>query len=159
MGRYARSSFFSFPFRTPLAANTSKLRLFPLGLVPLSDSSLKIQDEAERQLVFTEKFVSISPPLFLITKPYAILAQYKKTRTHQISGVAALNLQRDLWAKFTSKYLHLLVDRILNLPPPASGRGADYPIQNIYHTTLKFTDHAYLARFMRSTHPIAKGAF
>ena len=101
-------------------------------------------------------------PLFLITKPYAILAQYLKTRAHQISGVAALSLQRDLWAEFTAKYLHLLVDRILNLLPPSSrlADGAvEYPIRNIYHTTLKFTDHAYLARFMASTHPIAEGAF
>lgn len=96
--------------------------------------------------------------LGLITKPYVTLTQYLKTRTHQISGVAALNLQRDLWAKFTSKYLHLLVDRILNLPP-SSGADIRYPIKNIYHTTLKFTDHAYLARFMTSTHPIAEGAF
>lgn len=97
-------------------------------------------------------------PFFLITKTYAILSQYSNTRIHQISGLAAANLQRDLWAKFTSKYLHLLVDRILNLPPLADGRD-DYPIQNIYHTTLKFTDHAYLAKFMTSTHPIAEGAF
>jgi hypothetical protein len=56
----------------------------------------------------------------------------------------------------------LLVDRILNLPPPSSrlADGADdYPLQNIYHTTLKFTDHAYLARFMTSAHPLAEGAF
>ena len=31
---------------------------FFLGLVPLSDSSLKIQDETERELVFQDKFVS-----------------------------------------------------------------------------------------------------
>jgi hypothetical protein len=52
MGRYARSS----SFRTLLAAN---IKPFPIGLVPLSDSSLKIQDETERELVFQEKFVSI----------------------------------------------------------------------------------------------------
>ena len=134
--------------RTPLAAKTKPS---PLGLVPSSDSALQIHDETERELVFQEKFVSILP-LFPTTKSYATLSQYSKTRTHQISGEAALNLQRDLWAKFTSKYLHLLVDRILNLPPPSLrlvGGAYDYPIQNIYHTTLKFTDHAYLARFMR----------
>jgi hypothetical protein len=76
--------------------------------------------------------------------------------------MAALNIQRELWAKFTSKYLPLLVDRILDLPPPSSqltGGADEYPIQNIYHTTLKFMDHAYLAKFVTSTRLIAEGAF
>lgn len=110
-----------------------------LGLVPPSDSSLQIQDETERERVFQDKF-------------------YYRTRIHQTSSIAAMDLQRELWAKFTSKYLPLLVDRILDLPPPSSARSfREYPIQNIYHTTLKFTDHAYLAKFMTSTRPIAKG--
>jgi len=112
-----------------------------LGLLPLSNSSLKIEDETKRELLFQDKF-------------------YSKTRIHQISGVAAVNVQHQLWAKFTSKYLPSLVDRILDLPPPSSrlsGGADEYPIQNIYHTTLKFTDHAYLAKFMRSNRPIAEG--
>lgn len=112
--------------------------------------------------MFQDKFVSILPLFHSSNLTLRLLAQYSKTKIHQISSVAALELQRDLWAKFTSKYLHLLVDRILNLPPPSSrmaGRADSYPIQNIYHTTLKFTDHAYLARFMTSTRPMAEGVF
>jgi hypothetical protein len=81
---------------------------------------------------------------------------------HQISGPVAEDIQRTLWAEFTAKYLHLLVDRLLDLPPPgarAQQDGAlDYPIQNIYHTTFKFTDIGYLAKFMLSSHTATKGA-
>ena len=68
--------FFFFHFfshcRSPLAANNTNP--FLLGLVPLSpDSSLKIQDETERELVFQEKFVSILVSIFPhYSKPYAI---------------------------------------------------------------------------------------
>lgn len=87
------------------------------------------------------------------------LTQYYGTRLHQASEEAT---QRVLWAKFTAKYLPSLVDRLLNLPPqgaqtPCHG-AEDYPIQNIYHTTLKFTDPAYLAKFMASSRPIAEGS-
>lgn len=64
-----------------------------------------------------------------------------------------------LWAEFTAKYLPLLVDRILDLPLHGARphEADDYPLQNVYHTTLKFTDHAYLAKFMTSGSTMAEG--
>ena len=62
-----------------------------------------------------------------------------------------------LWATFTAKYLPLLVNRILDLPPHGTRSAEHYGLQNIYHTTLKFTDIAYLAKFMVSNRPAADG--
>lgn len=70
LGLFFFRSFFSH-CRIPLAANNTNP--FLLGLVSLSpDSSLKIQDETERELVFQEKFVSILTLLLHYFKPYAI---------------------------------------------------------------------------------------
>lgn len=55
------------PFIFPSSC-CNNIKPFHLGLVPFADSSssLKIQDETERELVFQEKFVSIiSLTLFL----------------------------------------------------------------------------------------------
>lgn len=104
----------------------------------MSDSSLHIRDEAERELLFRDKF-------------------HHPTRIHQDSGEAALRLQMVLWATFTAKYLPSLVDRILDLPPHSARSVEHYGLQNIYHTALKFVDIAYLAKFMTSGHPIAEG--
>lgn len=77
---------------------------------------------------------------------------------HQDSGDAAVRLQRvSVWATFTAKYLPLLVNRILDLPPHGTRSAEHYGLQNIYHTTLKFTDLAYLAKFMASNCPAANG--
>jgi hypothetical protein len=115
--------------------------------------------------VFQQRFVSMSPHQPLAIQVQAIYVhdlQYGPTKMHQISGPVAEDIQRTLWAEFTAKYLHLLVDRLLDLPPPgarAQQDGAlDYPIQNIYHTTFKFTDIGYLAKFMLSSHTATKGA-
>jgi hypothetical protein len=62
-----------------------------------------------------------------------------------------------LWATFTARYLPSLVDRILDLPPHNTRSVEHYGLQNIYHTTLKFVHIAYLAKFMTSSHPVAKG--
>ena len=86
-----------------------------------------------------------------------ICSQYHNTHIHQNSGEAAVRLQRVLWATFTAKHLPTLVDRILDLPPHDARTAGDYPIRNIYHTTLKFTDIAYLAKFMSSSHKVAEG--
>jgi len=106
------------------------------------DSSLKIQDETQRELLFQQKF-------------------YHNTKIHQATGEVAQNLQMNLWAAFTAKYLPPLVDRILDLPPhgarPLAYGADDYPLQNIYHTTLKFTDPGYLGKFMSSSCTIAEG--
>ena len=90
---------------------------------------------------------------------YTLTVQYRNTHLHEVSGAVAQNIQRDLWAAFTAKYLPSLLDQILDLPPHgARPYGAeDYSLQNIYHTTLKFTDIAYLAKFMPSSRTIAEG--
>jgi hypothetical protein len=110
-----------------------------LGLV---ESSLTIHDETQRGLLFDQKF-------------------YHNTKIHMASGEVAQNIQINLWAAFTAKYLPALVDRILDLPPQgvrSVAYGADdYPLHNIYHTTFKFTDTAYLGKFMSSSCPIAEG--
>jgi hypothetical protein len=111
-----------------------------LGLVPSSEPSLQIGNETERELVFDRRF-------------------YQKTRIHQDLGPDAESLQWALWAEFTAKYLPLLVNRILDLPPHGvRPEGAEcYPIRNIYHTTFKFTHIGYIAKFMSSNHTVAKG--
>jgi hypothetical protein len=141
----------------------SNTRIFRLGLIiPLSDLPPQNYDETERELVFQRNFVSKLLNLST-TKSHAIIRirspWYRNTHLHQASGAVAQNLQRDLWAAFTAKHLPSLVDRILDLPPHgARPYGAeDYPLQNIYHTTLKFTDIAYLAKFMSSSRTIAEG--
>lgn len=129
---------------------------FPLGLNPVSDAYLHIRDETERELVFRERFVSTSPTN--ASKAIRLIySQHNPTRDHQDSGQAAVRLQKVLWATFTAKYLPSLVNRILDLPPHGARSAEHYGIQNIYHTTLKFTDIAYLAKFMTSSSPIAEG--
>jgi hypothetical protein len=86
-----------------------------------------------------------------------IHSQHNPTRIHQDSGEAAVRLQRVLWATFTAKYLPSLVNRILDLPPHGARSAEYYGLRNIYHTTLKFTDIAYLAKFMTSSSPVAEG--
>ena len=124
------------------------------------ESSLTIHDETQRGLLFDQKFVNISPYL-PTTKSHAICLQYRNTKIHMASGEVAQNIQINLWAAFTAKYLPALVDRILDLPPQgvrSVAYGADdYPLHNIYHTTFKFTDTAYLGKFMSSSCPIAEG--
>ncbi|OAX36482.1 hypothetical protein K503DRAFT_296351 [Rhizopogon vinicolor AM-OR11-026] len=112
-----------------------------LGLVPSSEPNLQIHDETERESEFLLRFYQ-----------------------HRTSGPAAKDPRWALvWAEFTAKYLHLLVDRFLDLPPPGARDRRDrasllaYPIQNIYHATLEFTHTGYLAKFMSSSHAIAKG--
>jgi len=109
-----------------------------LGLIPATDSYPQIRDETEREIVFRQKL-------------------HDNTKRHQDSGAAALRLQKVLWATFTAKYLPSLVDRILDLPPRSVPLAVDYPLRNVYHTTLKFTDPAYLAKFMTSTRKVAAG--
>jgi len=111
-----------------------------LGLLPTSDPSLQSRDETEKEQLFQQRF-------------------YYNTRVHQDTGPAAQSLQLVLWAEFSARYSPALVNRLLDLPPHGARPYAaeDYRIQNIYHTTFKFADIAYLAKFMSSSHPIAEG--
>jgi hypothetical protein len=127
-----------------------------LGLVPASDSYPQIHNEAERERLFEQKLVSI--PIDLFKAVLYVPSQYHNIKNYQDSGKAALIRQCIQWATFTAKYLPSLVDRILDLPPHGARLTGDYPIRNIYHTALKFTHPAYLAKFMSSTHKVAEGA-
>jgi len=131
MGSYLRFTIAEF---VPAAGS----HVFSLGLNPVSDSYPHIRHETERELLFRERF-------------------YHPTRIHQDSGEAAARLQKVIWATFTAKYLPSVVNRILDLPPHGARSAEHYGLQNIYHTTLKFTDIAYLAKFMTSSHPGAEG--
>lgn len=90
---------------------------------------------------------------------FTVRSQYRNIRIHQATGPVAQGLQEVLWTEFTAKYLPLLVDRLLDLPPHgARPNGAeDYPLQNIYYTVLRLTHPAYLVKFMASSHPVAEG--
>jgi len=163
MGSHARSgtSYTESPYTT---------QILLLGLITLPDSSVQVCDETERERFFQKTFVSFL--LHLTGTKSHVYSQYINSK--QVSAESHhINLwYRFAWvefawpgftrAGFTAKYLPSLVDRLLDLPPPAAhrleGEGVDnYPILNIYHIAFKFADSAYLAKYIASSKAIAQG--
>jgi hypothetical protein len=69
---------------------------FALALDPALDSSFQIYDETEKELVFQQKCVSISPYLRYLQAPklHAIHSQYHDNQIHQDYGEVTQRLQQ-----------------------------------------------------------------
>lgn len=74
---------------------------------------------------------------------------------------AAVFMSTNVTPKLSAKYLHLIADRIINLPPRENNVGLrgrnNYQIWNIYNLTLTFADNQYVGKYLASSHPLAKG--
>lgn len=127
------------------------------GLIENSDPSLKAQTERQRIAMFNRRLARVfHSACFIRSREFW---QYVPVNQHLNSGPQAENEHIRFAAHFTAKYLPLLIDRLIHLPPQSGDIVAkDHPLENIYHITFKFTDPNYIGKFMVSDRPIAAGA-
>ncbi|KZP02791.1 hypothetical protein FIBSPDRAFT_1055648 [Athelia psychrophila] len=110
-----------------------------LGLIDSLDPSLQALTEQQRIAIFNHRL-------------------YVPVNQHLKSGPQATIEHVSFAVHFTAKYLHLLIDRLINLPLQSGDIIAkDHPLENIYHIAFKFTDPNYIGKYMVSDHPTAEG--